>query len=696
MERAALSARTFAVLLSALAMLVALRVADPLPVERLRLQQFDLLQRLKPRVADATTSPVIIVAIDETSLKRYGQWPWPRSLMARLVAALAQQAPASVGFDIIFAEPDRLSPDALADSLVDLDPALRAHLKALPTNDARLAESLRAIPAVLGDAGLVLDGNPPAPDDFARTPSQTAGADPKPHLFRFNGLLRNIDLLSAAARGHALLSNPPEIDGVTRRIATASRVGNAIVPDLNIEMLRLLVGANWFTIEADGNGIRAIRLADNTIPTDTDGRVWLYFSPSQSWRYVSAAAVLDGELAPDALAGRLLLVGLTGLGEKDFKTTPIAPLMSGVEIRAQALENMISRTYLVRPRVPLPLEAAITLLAGLLIIMVQPLLSPRYSVAPLALVLAVLAAAGWLAFRDYRLLIDTTYPALSTIALFALTLSVTLVESERTRRRLEARLAREREAAQRIEGELSAAREIQMGILPRQFPPFPDRDEFTLHATIEPARAVGGDMYDFFMLDDERLYFMIGDVSGKGVPASLFMALSKSLSKSSALRGGVSLGEIITRANAEIARENVAMMFVTLFAGILNVRSGELEYCNAGHEPPLRLRPGQTPTELRGDGGPPLCVIDDFSYPVERQLLAPGAALLLFTDGATDAENRVGERFGRARIIERLASLPPAAPAQEIVETLALAIHDFDRGVDQADDITLLALRRAP
>src|SRR5262249_45121388 len=159
------------------------------------------------------------------------------------------------------------------------------------------------------------------------------------------------------------------------------------------------------------------------------------------------------------------------------------------------------------------------------------------------------------------------------------------------------------------------------------------------HALLEPAKEVGGDLYDAFMLDEDHFFFIVGDVVGKGVPASLFMALSKTLCKSLALRERAPLAALITAMNQEIARDNPGALFVTAIAGILDVRTGEMELCSAGHEAPILLRSSVAPYALTVTGGPPLCVLEDFAYPADLIRLQSGDLLLMMTDGVTEAQD---------------------------------------------------------
>ncbi len=248
-------------------------------------------------------------------------------------------------------------------------------------------------------------------------------------------------------------------------------------------------------------------------------------------------------------------------------------------------------------------------------------------------------------------------------------------------------------AKERIESELSIARDIQMGILPQEFPAFPDRAEFDLHAIIEPAKEVGGDLYDYFMIDEHRLFFLIGDVSDKGVPAALFMAVTKTLFQAHALATSATINEVMSRVNQELLRENPWQMFVTAFAGIMDLRTGEVIYSDAGHEPPFILRVGEEAEILEKKGGPALCFFDDFSYEFDTIQLRPGDAIVLYTDGVTEAMNGERQLFSAERIKQALQTHREATPPTTITQQLFEQVKLFTEGVPQSDDIAILAIR---
>lgn len=253
-----------------------------------------------------------------------------------------------------------------------------------------------------------------------------------------------------------------------------------------------------------------------------------------------------------------------------------------------------------------------------------------------------------------------------------------------------ANLAETTAAKERYESELKIARTIQMSFLPKKFPPFPENVEFDIYATLVSAKEVGGDLYDFFLLDEDRLFFSIGDVSGKGVPAALFMAAAKTLMKGMAGRE-ITPAEVLFRVNRELCQENDSLMFVTVFCGVLNFRTGEVFYSNAGHNPPLVLRPGEPPEWLPLPDGFFLGTMEDAAYETRRIRLAPGDMLLLYTDGVTEAMNGQKAFYQEERLIRVAEQHEPGSP-EELVREILESVRVFTGSEPQSDDITLLAL----
>ncbi len=249
-------------------------------------------------------------------------------------------------------------------------------------------------------------------------------------------------------------------------------------------------------------------------------------------------------------------------------------------------------------------------------------------------------------------------------------------------------------AKERIESELQIARDIQMGILPKVFPPFPERDDFALYADVEPAKEVGGDLYDFFFIDEERLCVTLGDVSGKGVPAALFMTITQTLIKTRATQN-LSAGEVIAWVNHDLAQENPSFMFVTMFFGIFNVKTGDLDYVIAGHNPPYIVRANGDLEMMPSTKGMALGIREEAQYSAAKVTLSQGDMLFLYTDGVTEAMDPHNDLFSEERL-ENILKEHGLMKVGDLIKHIFAEVHSFADTAPQADDITMLALRYTP
>jgi adenylate cyclase len=416
MKRIARWARQFgvarAVCILLLLALVPLRIADPPPIEELRLRTFDLFQVLHPR--EQTVRPVVIADIDEASLKEVGQWPWPRTVVADLTTRLHDLGAVAVGFDIVFAEPDRMSPAVAAGSFRGLDAETREKLAALPSNDTVFADAIKK-------AGNVIVGQAGAPDPAPRADAEMTlrtgfairGPDPRPFLVTFPGLLRNVLPIEQAAAGRGLFSIKPEHDGIVRRVPVVMQAQDELVPSLTMEMLRVVSRAGAILVRTDQTGVRAVAVPGLEVPTDGHGQFWVHFNKIDPARYVSAADVLHGRVPADRIRGRLVLIGTSAVGLLDIKTTPVEPAMPGVEVHAQILENVLTKSALTQPGYAIGAEIVAAVVLGLAIIIAAPMLPAAVVVALGAIMIAGLVGMSWYFFAVHHFLIDFTYPLIS-------------------------------------------------------------------------------------------------------------------------------------------------------------------------------------------------------------------------------------------------------------------------------------------
>ncbi len=413
--------------------LAALRVADPFAVEELRVRTFDGFQVIEPRVK--TAKPVTIIDIDEKSLAKLGQWPWPRTRVADLIDKLTALGAVVIAFDIVFAEPDRLNPAVAADTIPNLDEDVRAKLRALPSNDRILADSLKRSRVVLGQSGFPyvlgeLDKSLPV------TGLAMRGEEPQPFLYDFPGLLRNVPVLEQAAAGRGLFTIKNERDGIVRRVPMIMLAQGATMPSLSFEMLRVASGSGTILTKADKAGMQSVAVSGFEVPTDRNGQVWVHFARRDPSIYVSAIDVLEGRVPPEKIAQKLILIGTSAVGLLDTKTTPVDPVMPGVEIHAQVLESVLTRTVLSQPNWAISAEFFFALILGLLVIAFAPMFGPVTLVAVGVLFASALIGTSWYFYTQHRLLIDFTYPLASTMSIYLTLVFSSFVREQKQRRQI--------------------------------------------------------------------------------------------------------------------------------------------------------------------------------------------------------------------------------------------------------------------
>ena len=428
---------------------LALLLTDPLFLRALRNGLFDQYQRWHPR--DYQSVPVRIIDIDAASLEHLGQWPWPRTRLAELVERLNAAGVAAIGFDMVFAEPDRTSPKTVAElwSLKgELSGELRGALEKLPDHDQVFSQSIQKAPVVLGFA---LDRAKTAaslgtPKQFSRPYRYiNAGVPPGHWLHDFTTVTTSLPTLEQSALGNGAMSFVPDSDGVVRRVPLVFSLAGEPVSTLVTEMLRIGQGEkNIFlkSAEEENTGLAEVRVGTLNIPTTAQGEMWVHFSASVADRYIPAWKVLAGQVPKSLLENHLVLLGTSAQGLMDLRFSPLGRIIPGVEVHAQALEQILAGQFLRRPSWATAAEA-ITIIVGTLLIGFLSLRTKALNAALAgSLLLAATLGGGWHAFREYGLLLDTITPATVFLTTFVLCSLIHHFVSESEQRWIKAAFSR--------------------------------------------------------------------------------------------------------------------------------------------------------------------------------------------------------------------------------------------------------------
>lgn len=384
---------------------------------------FDAYQHAAP-APTLPNSPIQVVQIDEASLARLGQWPWSRTTMAELTQKLSDAGAAAIVFDVLFAEPDRTSPEQVLNSAPPArrEALLRAWGGSIQSNDETFAATLSQTPSVLAAS---LHGQMRSEPFPMRAGLALAGDDPGPFLRNYPGLAANLPVLTEAASGTGFINWLPDGDQVVRRIPLLLRHDGEIVPSLSLEALRVAVGASTYVVRASNanatqafgaqTGLDSIKVGPVTIPTDAEGQVWVRFRPYVPGEAIPAWRVMSGEVEKGALEGAIVLIGASAPGLMDLRATPLDASIPGVEVHRQLLEQIVSGSFLTRP----DYAPGVELFAALIVILILALAAPRFRPSVNAVIGLLLVAALWgtgfLLFAKAGYLFDPIFPTLAAL-----------------------------------------------------------------------------------------------------------------------------------------------------------------------------------------------------------------------------------------------------------------------------------------
>jgi len=639
---------------------------------------FDSWQQWAAR--ESSSNEIVVVMIDDASVEAKGQWPWRRTDVAALLENIASAEPAAIGIDIYFTEPDRLRPENFTDLYTEdaLDEATRGKILTLPYGDQYLASIIETAPTVMPWVTTSEGGRPLDELTFEAVEGQ-----PPDGIVRTERMLTSIPLLDDVAAARGVVLGPPDRDGIVRRVPLSVLAGEMVAPGFAVQLANMARGAEPLEWTEDG-----LKVAGKTVPSDPSANFEFKMGTGWDKNVITALDVLNGNFDIDEMQGKIVMLGFGATGTTDIVATPVSSEMQGTLVQAQAVDAILAGHWLDRPAWAQWLEIAV---AALLVAMLGVAglgashWLTKWLFASAAILVIILLPTSYMAYASAGLLIDPTRPLIialcACVALILVRYAMTFAELVE-QRVLTAEQEKENESARKLQLTMvpSAARLAKLGT----------RTE--IGAVLEPAKSVGGDFYDAMELEGNRLAFLVGDVSGKGLRAALFMALSKSVSKNNLLRSSDNLEAAVQQMNADLMAEEDEEMDLTLLVGVIDCSTGHIQMVNAGHEDPMRVKADGEVEIVKMTGGLRLRTLDDFPYKVETLQLQPGETLVIITDGATDAMNVKEDRFGLERVLEALGS-GSATSAPERARDIARKVRAFEHGMDSADDLTILALR---
>ena len=426
--------------------MLGLRVLDPVLLEEVRNKTFDFYQTLRPRPADPNHI-VSVVDLDEDSLKAIGQWPWPRNIIAQMVSNLIDAGAIVIGFDIYFAESDRMNPASVAQTLPGLDDETRKRLEALPSNDAILAQAMQKGQVVVGQTGIPYEAR--RVDKIPNIPTiAVIGPNPIPFLDTYTSILRNTPEIDFAAKGWGVVTFRPETDGVVRRVPAIVTDGKALYPALSLEMLRVGLGNESLAIKTDeqSGGVQFVKVSQPggavAVPTDGNGRIWVYAGRYDPGKYIPAKDVISGKFDPARVNGKLILVGTSAAGLQDIRAIATERQIPGVDVHAQMIETILNKQMLSYPPVAPSIEWIMAAIGGLLMVVLVPLVGARWTLLLFLVGAAGMAAFSWLQFTEKLTLYDPVFPIATTLLTFIIVTYASYAREEAQKRQVRTAMSR--------------------------------------------------------------------------------------------------------------------------------------------------------------------------------------------------------------------------------------------------------------
>lgn len=422
--------------------LIALSWWQPYFIETFRLKTYDIFLRQQP-APQGTDSSIIIVDIDDRSLSTLGQWPWPRSFLAEILLQIGQGQPKVVALDIVFAEPDRLSPQRVVMALNKhkISPTCRQQLNALPDHDNLLAQALKSTPVVLGFPFTFRYHPPEVNAQHYQRPGRFAviGSDPTPWLFQASSVVANLAKLEKSAQGSGFFNILPDIDGLVRKVPLVIQYDDEFYPALALEMIRVSGGSHnsISRIHSSSNGLEMIQHGSCSIPVDANGQLSIrYLAKKDTFRYISAVDILAGLISPDVFKDAYILIGTSAPGLLDIVATPISAIVPGVEVHAHALNTILTESYIIKPDWSKGAELCYILFVSVILIILIPVFGAlKGSYLFLVSGSGIVLFSYWLfSFRNYYF--DPIYPLLCTGSVFLVLSFLNYLQEEKRRRQV--------------------------------------------------------------------------------------------------------------------------------------------------------------------------------------------------------------------------------------------------------------------
>ncbi len=653
--------------------LISIKIANPSFVKSISFLSFDLYQKIFP--LNKSETDVVIIDIDEKSLGKFGQFPWSRSVFAKILENVNKTNPKAIGFDVFFTEKDKQSPDEFlkAYNLIPTDVGEIQNLKGHDQLFKEKLENSKSVTAVLGS-------NVPSHSNYDRKAKArflSKGGNPKNFTYSYPYSIGSLEMLETSVKGLGSISFLDQTDGIIRSLPLIVQFEKKMYPTMGLEMVR--VGGNQKNLYVEMNEVGITRISSRPykILSDPNGIIWIKYKKSLKSQYISASSVYDGEFDETRFKDKYVLIGASAQGLFDLVKTPLGKTIPGVEVHANVIENILDKTYLIRNPNTYVFELFFSILVGFMTFFLSQRIKPKYSLAVFFGSLIITIAIGFSYFLFKSELVDISYPIFILTITFLTGLYFRFLEENRialSNLQKEAKLLKERELAGGVQKSL-----------------FPNIERFEnfIYAKNVPARDVSGDYYDVVKVSPNEYFFTLADVSGKGIKAGMYMAKASSIFRTLS-NLSYPLEKVVFGVNNELVEAKFKGMFVTAVFGKFNIETGEVNFVNAGHESIMVFDRNKNFEFIKSEM-PPIGIIKYFTESMvkSKTINLKDKTFVVYTDGVTEGYLKNGQELGAEGVQRIVTDLNIISP-KVLVDTIA---EQLNWGAEKLrDDITCLAL----
>ena len=597
--------------------LISLKILNPTFIKKLSLINYDFYQK---NFINGEVNSVTIIDIDEKSLAEIGQFPWRRDIYSKILENLNKFNPSAIAFDIVFSEEDKQNPKNLLNRLkkeyegfnyIEVDDSQKIFIEGLKNS--------KSILPIIGEPkdNLVINNSKPKIRLIKK------GNDPKNFLYSFKNKIISLEKLNNAAAGIGSISLIPSIDGIIRYAPVIINIDNSIWPSLSLEAVRISNNQKNLLVKTDSNGISEIKTRTNQIKTDSNALINIKFKYFDKSNYISVLDILDNKFDKKRIENKIILIGSSAQALFDIVKIANGNVVPGVEVHAHLIDNIIKSESIVIDQTTVLLGYAILIISTIIIVISTIKIKPRFSIFIFVSLILIINLISVVFFKfDYY--VDPLFNIFACAVIFLTSLYFKYLE--------ENMLAIENDKKQMI---LKKEREIAGEVQKKLFPTDKNLEKF-VYGKNTPAKDVSGDYYDFYKINENEFYFILGDVTGKGIKAGILMANAAAVFKSLAKMGS-SVSKTALYINNQVKDSSYQAMFITAVLGKVNLDTGEMEYVNMGHEPMMVINNNFEFDYIKSTLPPMgLTKVKDESFFKTHFMNIKNKTILIYTDGVTE------------------------------------------------------------